>query len=365
MALTLCGVRSHMENSSSFSEYFYELRCSAEDALSLSVPIAFLNDLTQATSRTAVLDIYSVWAHQILEAARCSIALDDGTDTLLIMAANGRDGVKLGTRHSINDSIIGSVFKHRKTIFAPDTSQVASSGTQRLAAMGFRSLISAPLVSGKGCAGVINASFLKPPDNTDHTVAMLEAIGRCLATQLLVVDQVEELARQARTDALTGAANRYVLYESAADTWAAWHDGGIPFSFAATDVDHFKQINDTYGHNIGDAVLSAFARRMRARTRAGDIFIRMGGEEFGLLMPETTLSNAARLTGRLCGDIGASPFVVEKTQLSVTASFGVTQVFPSDKDFNDVLKRADRALYLAKASGRDQVVTIAQEELIT
>lgn len=351
--------------SSPFLELFYEppSSCDAQAAQSLSVPIDFLNDLTQATSQPEVLDTYSVWAHQILAADRCSIALDDGSETLLIIAANGRNGVETGTRYSIYNTIVGSVFCARKTIVIRDTRQVASPGSQQLASMGFRSLVTAPLITGTRCLGVINASFVTAPETIDHTVAMLEAIGRCLATQLLVVDQMEELARKAQTDPLTGAGNRYALYENAADAWAEWGDRSMPFSFVAADVDHFKQINDTYGHDIGDSVLCAFARRMQARTRTGDIFIRMGGEEFGLLMLETELSNAAMRAGRLCRDIGASPFVVDATQLTVTASFGVTQVFPTDRDFNDVLKRADRALYLAKASGRDQVVTIEQEEL--
>ncbi|MEJ6404643.1 sensor domain-containing diguanylate cyclase [Yoonia sp. 2307UL14-13] len=327
-----------------------------DDAAELSVPIGFLRELGAATTQTDILRTYSAWSRRIVGAERCSIALDTGQQTLRVSSMDGSKGIAHGAHYDIHTTLAGAVFRRKQGIFVPNITQVPSPGLIQLAQMGYRALAAAPLVTASRCLGVIFASFHAQIDQPAAIKAKLEAIGCCLATQLLIVEQMEALATQARTDPLTGAQNRYALYDQAAQLWQNWKQDQTPFSFVSVDVDYFKQINDTYGHDVGDGVLCTLVKRIMARGRPDDGCVRMGGEEFGLLMANTGIEIAMAQAARLCDTIGGSPFAIGDRHLDVTASFGVTTVYTADHGFDDVLKRADRALYRAKEGGRDQVV---------
>lgn len=155
-----------------------------------------------------------------------------------------------------------------------------------------------------------------------------------------------------RTDALTGLANRRRL-ETDLDVMtsvARRHDQ--PFSVAIVDVDHFKFVNDTYGHSVGDEVLREIADRLRATLRTEDVAGRWGGEEFLLLLPMTDLEGAAVVGERLRQCIAGQPILLTNgTGIDVRISVGVAVGY----DVPDVLLRADAALYRAKAGGRNLV----------
>ncbi|MEO0916585.1 MAG: sensor domain-containing diguanylate cyclase, partial [Pseudomonadota bacterium] len=329
----------------------------------LHVPIGFLNDLSQAASRSEVLDAYSLWSKQIVAADRCSIALHDNDAQLVVTAMTGTKGVAPDTQYDVSNSISGAVFRTGKPTYMPDPASVASPGVQTLAQLGYQSVVVVPLMTKSRRFGVINASFLGPLDQPGNVICALEAIGQCLAMQLQVIDQMEALTHMARVDALTGAGNRRLLYEQIEVVWQQWQETHTPFCYLAMDLDHFKQINDTYGHDVGDAVLAAFAKRVSGRSRGADTLIRMGGEEFGLLMEGTSLEDATRVAKRLCDGIGDTPFAVANMQLMITASFGLTEVHADDGSVEETLKRADIALYEAKSCGRDQVVVLNGTDL--
>ncbi|MEL6839303.1 MAG: sensor domain-containing diguanylate cyclase [Pseudomonadota bacterium] len=337
--------------------------CAAAGRNALRVPIGFLNDLSQATTRDEVLDAYSLWSKQIVAADRCSIALDDSGAQLTVTAMTGTKGVASDSRYDIESTVVGAVYRTGRPIYIPDLADVSSPGVQTLAMMGYQTLIVVPLMTKSRRFGVINASFFTSLKQPGNVISALEAIGQCLAMQLQVIEQMESLTHMARTDALTGAGNRRLFYEQIDVIWAKWQTSGQRFCYLTIDLDHFKQINDTYGHDVGDAVLAAFANRVRGRLRYGDRLIRMGGEEFGLLMPTTNLDQATIMAKRLCDAIGETPFSVCDMHLMVTASFGLTQVNPTDARPEDVLKRADIALYEAKSGGRDQVIVLDDKDL--
>jgi diguanylate cyclase (GGDEF)-like protein len=124
------------------------------------------------------------------------------------------------------------------------------------------------------------------------------------------------------------------------------------------DLDHFKSVNDRLGHAGGDAVLRSFAASAEGVMRQGDIFGRIGGEEFAALLPQTTLDGAEVLAERLRQRIVQTPAVVGETTLQFTVSIGVSAWLPGDADAADIdrlMVAADRALYAAKAQGRDRV----------
>jgi len=162
-----------------------------------------------------------------------------------------------------------------------------------------------------------------------------------------------ETRLQARTDDLTRLPNRRALDEEIAHALAAARRSARPFAIVMVDVDRFKFINDTHGHAVGDAALTAFAQRLSGALRAPDRAYRYGGEEFCVLLDDTDLAGARTLAERAREQI-AQPF--EGTMRALTASFGVTAWQPEDTR-DTLFQRADRALYAAKANGRDRVET--------
>lgn len=164
------------------------------------------------------------------------------------------------------------------------------------------------------------------------------------------LQQVEHLAV---TDLLTETYNRRKFDEIVHREHRRAEAGITPFSLIMFDVDHFKQVNDSYGHSAGDRVLRQLCRRVRGLVRQGDQLIRWGGEEFLVLLPTTRLAEAATMAERIRLEIGGEPFTDAGF---VTISLGVAQFCPADS-IDDLMKRVDNALYQAKQQGRNRVVT--------
>ncbi|WP_185236532.1 GGDEF domain-containing protein [Teredinibacter franksiae] len=162
--------------------------------------------------------------------------------------------------------------------------------------------------------------------------------------------QNKELVDLARTDQLTGLINRIGIRDALFENLKSWQDKRTPFSLILIDVDHFKKVNDHYGHAVGDEVLIAIAALLRGNTRRSDCPARWGGEEFLLLCQDCDLYRAqmvAEILRRKLEDAEIHP------DLKVTASFGVASMTKPDPD--DLFKRADQALYEAKTQGRNRV----------
>ncbi|WP_395705812.1 diguanylate cyclase [Casimicrobium huifangae] len=192
---------------------------------------------------------------------------------------------------------------------------------------------------------------------TPLLVAVLPVIGTT-AFVLLCFERIRaELHRAATTDALTGLPNRRTITERASVLLALAHAGQQPFSVAVIDVDHFKAINDQHGHDIGDLVLQAVAASLRAHCRGEEVVGRQGGEEFVALLPEADAAGAHRAAERLRTAVADQSVAVgPDTSLQVTVSIGIaTGTSNSLPDFDTLLKRADMALYDAKANGRNRV----------
>jgi len=154
-------------------------------------------------------------------------------------------------------------------------------------------------------------------------------------------------------DQLTGVGNRRRLEQSLSVEVERATRTGEPLTALMADLDHFKRINDTYGHNIGDDVLAAFGALLRQQTRQTDIVARFGGEEFVVLMPGTQVGVATAVAERIRSELGR--IQVEPVEGPISASFGVAQLRPNDTG-GLLLKRADQAMYDAKRTGRDRVV---------
>ncbi|WP_296704618.1 sensor domain-containing diguanylate cyclase [Thiocapsa sp. UBA6158] len=193
-----------------------------------------------------------------------------------------------------------------------------------------------------------------PRDLPDGTTVwegvLIDVTERVRAEQALKQANLD-LKRLATTDRLTGAHNRWSFEDVILAEIARLHRYAEPMSLLLFDVDHFKVINDTHGHQAGDTVLVELSQRVRAQLRAVDALARWGGEEFAVLLPQCTLAQAEPVAEKLRRLIASQPFAQVGR---VTASFGVAGFLPQDT-LDTVLKRADDALYAAKSAGRNRV----------
>ncbi len=177
-----------------------------------------------------------------------------------------------------------------------------------------------------------------------------------LARSNVTLQQREvESAEASLTDALTGVGNRRRLDQALVVEVARSQRSGEAMSAIMTDIDHFKLVNDEYGHPVGDKVLTRVGALLRSQTRPTDVVARFGGEEFIVLMPRTTLAQASHRAGQLRADLAAQR--IEPVTHPVTASFGVAELRTGESG-ESFLGRLDAALYRAKAGGRNRVEAV-------
>jgi two-component system chemotaxis response regulator CheY len=194
---------------------------------------------------------------------------------------------------------------------------------------------------------------LVAPFDPAELAARVKAALRVKGLHDQLVEANQRLAAQALTDELTGLANRrHGAHELERAVSLATRHGHL-LALARVDVDHFKQINDTYGHQAGDRVLAEVARRLAGAVRGGDELARWGGDEFVAILPDTDREGGLRAAERLRAAVAATPVPVDGVEVDVTISVGWAHWAGDTPD--DLLARADRALYQAKDVGRDTV----------
>ena len=169
----------------------------------------------------------------------------------------------------------------------------------------------------------------------------------------------DELRRLATTDPLTGVNNRRRYTEISEREIARCRRYGQPLSVMMLDADHFKRVNDTYGHDIGDRVLKSLARICRETIRDSDILCRFGGEEFTVTLPDTAPETAAEAAERLRAALAEARVPLDDgVEIQFTVSIGVTSLIDADGGLETLLARADGALYQAKEQGRNRIVAV-------
>lgn len=172
---------------------------------------------------------------------------------------------------------------------------------------------------------------------------------------MLASDLLEQMKEIAIRDQLTNLLNRRGFIEHGNLAFASARRSDRQLSVIMTDIDRFKQVNDEFGHAVGDAALRHFADVLRSARRAEDILARVGGEEFALVLPGTTIEDAIRIADELCSRVERTVFRTNGQRLPITASFGVAGLSKNDSELGDMFLRADRALYRSKRDGRNRV----------
>jgi two-component system cell cycle response regulator len=205
----------------------------------------------------------------------------------------------------------------------------------------------------------VNDYVVRPLDRNELLARIKTQIKRKRHADLLRA-KLDQGMEHAITDPLTGLHNRRYMESHLGTLVTQATESGQTLSILVADIDYFKKVNDTYGHDAGDNVLREFATRLRRNTRGIDLACRLGGEEFVIIMPDTELPRALQVAERLRACIASEPFQVNaEIALEVTASVGVSTLERREDTPETLFKRADTALYSAKRRGRNQVVTDA------
>jgi diguanylate cyclase (GGDEF)-like protein len=289
----------------------------------------------------------------LIDAKACSVMLLDADRTrLLAKAAYGLRTEQMNSlSFRIGEGVAGWVAEHGQPALIHDVTQdprfiALPAGQGQIASM-----ICVPLIARGERVGVVTATSPTPNAFDTNNLELIRFIAMTIA---LDIENVR-LHRVAVTDPLTGAYNREFLLQRLPQEIEAAADRDRALSVAMVDVDHFKTVNDQYGHGIGDIVLSEVARRLRGAIRAGDLLVRYGGEEFLAVLPKADAGRAWEIGERMRQRVCEHAFEVgDGMALLLRVSVGVAQWHTGER-MPELIDRADAALYSAKDHGRNRV----------
>ena len=315
-------------------------------------------DLGEMLSRIAELSC------ELVEADACSIMLLDNKRTLLTGKAahglRGRDIRSIAFR--VGEGVAGNVAAAGKAALITDVrsdarfvdlpaSKASLRSQPKRTVSRIRALACVPLTARDRLVGVLTAtsSIVGAFDADD--LEMLAFVAKTIALDI----ENLRLRRLAITDQLTGAYNREFLQQRLPEEQAKAERGEAPLSLAMVDVDHFKPINDRYGHDVGDLVLAEVAAKLRSAIRGNDVLVRYGGEEFLVLLPSTAARAAQDVGERMRMTLQEETFFAGDAPIEVRISVGIAEHLRGSDSPTTLIRRADTALYLAKESGRNRV----------
>jgi len=324
--------------------------------------MSVLNEIGRALTSTLKLNQLYRLIHQqtrrVLTTDCFFVAIYDETHNLIHFPFLYDNATELPSEvHPLGDGPVGHVIRTRAPyIINHPSDPIFAGGTHfgssnRCAA----SALFVPMMLGTRVLGVISTQSYREDSYSPDDAQVLQTIAAQAAIALENARLYDELQQLAITDELTGLLNRRGLFQLGQREVERARRYERPLAVLMLDLDHFKQVNDTYGHLAGDRVLRALAERCRENTRAFDLAGRYGGEEFVLLLPETTLDEAMILAERLRRSIEQTTVLHEQTPLTFTISIGVAAMTPDVSHLATLIERADQAQYLAKQTGRNRV----------
>ncbi len=316
---------------------------------------AVSNALASTLEQKQVLELILLQLADVIEYDSASVMLWEG-DSLRVMAARGfeDDEAVLGQTFSTANGLLEAIQSRGTAVWLDDPASDPRfqgwGGTEHI-----KSWMGLPLLVHGKFIGYMTLDSYKENAYGEAQAALVQPFANQAAQAIDNARRFDWVQRQAVTDALTGLYNRRGLFELGNREFERARRFGRTMSAIMLDIDHFKQVNDRYGHIVGDQVLCELARRCSAVIRKVDFLGRYGGEEFAILLPETELETALRVAERLREQIADLPVETDRSVLSITISLGVTQLGPETVDLAGLLDAADAAMYLAKQAGRNCV----------
>ncbi len=286
--------------------------------------------------------------------------LGEGKELRIEGVGDARWGALQGQTFRSGDGLAGWVLESRRYLTYLDERSRRPLFGKQVKSPEFQSLILQPLTAGEEALGVLCVGALAPKAFDLATVDVCEIVAQQGAEALGRIRAHGELERLATTDPLTGLRNRRVFFERLEEEVRRTRRYEQGVSVLLLDVDHFKKINDTFGHPAGDAVLEALARSVETFARETDLVARYGGEEMAVLLPNTTEAGARALAERLREGVEKLEVPWEDKSIPVRVSVGVACLEGEREPADHLVARADRCLYAAKQGGRNRVVAYAE-----
>src|SRR5947208_7386130 len=270
------------------------------------------------------------------------------TKEIEIRAEAGITAQVLGKRIPLGTGIVGRVAR------TGETALVQMTGDQRLQGVlpDSHAVLCIPITYGEKLQGVLNVESQSEDAFTPQDVLVMKTLADLLATALHNALVFQQLQQQSITDGLTGIKTRRFFWEALNSEWKRASRSGRPFSVVLMDLDKFKEVNDTKGHLEGDLVLARVGRLLEQTCRQSNVVARYGGDEFVILMPETSVEQAQILAERLRLWVATDPMLSEH---HITGSFGVATFPVHGFSAEDIIRVADAGMYVSKKAGGDRV----------
>jgi diguanylate cyclase (GGDEF)-like protein len=304
----------------------------------------------------------------------CAFLSDGGTQLKAYWARTNLGPIQIGKGYAqvLKGSSLQEVFRTGEPRILNDlpaylAAHLNSDSTGRIVLEGGRSSLTCPLFVNGHPLGMLFFTSRKTDTYSGTHQALFRQIADAVATVIhksrlfqdlvennhFLLLQTEQLRIEGNRDPLTGLLNRRAMMEALNQQLHAVQVFGTPLGVIMADIDHFKRINDTYGHAAGDKALCEFTRRLKDELRPNDFFCRYGGEEFLILVPDTHREQLMQVANRLRRAIADTTFDFGMVRQTVTASFGVSIADLGVRDVDRLLEGTDRALYAAKTAGRN------------
>jgi diguanylate cyclase (GGDEF)-like protein len=266
------------------------------------------------------------------------------------------------SRRRADEGIVGEIIKTGQPVFIPVVQhaelieKINPDYKAYSDRFGIHSLLIVPLVAQGQVIGTLGVSRDRPgKPYTDGDRAFLQNLASHAALTIMNARLHDLIRSQAQTDALTGIHTRRYFFSLAQLEFGRSDRHGHTLSAIMLDLDHFKDINDTFGHDVGDQVLQVVSKRCYSQIRASDMIGRYGGEEFIVLLPETGLEGALSMAERLRSCVAEAPVEIDNQAIPITISLGVACKSKDVLDLAALLRKVDQAMYSAKRVGRNQV----------
>jgi two-component system cell cycle response regulator len=270
----------------------------------------------------------------------------------LAVWANNSSIHKVEDRQPVKGTAYERLVAEGTTIVQPDLVQESRfANDKRYIEQGARSIAYFPLQSGNRITGCIILASRKTDTYGPEFIGIIERLSPLIATQMENIYLYNEAVQMARVDELTGLHNRRALNEMISSEIKRCSRYGGVFSLIILDIDTLKPVNDTYGHLVGDEYIRQVGSIIQKAVRSTDRAFRHGGDEFSILLPETTADDATRVAERVRQQIASA---TSKTGTLITCSLGVANWPTNGPEVNDLINAADTALYQAKRHGRNQ-----------
>ena len=328
--------------------------------------ISLLEQITPLARQINCLDIQRIAAicvrkiPQLLGARLASLYVLDETSGILHLQKSNHPYMinKIVSLNQNPPSVMVLTAKNKKLLHVNNIdvhSETEIKKSQRPFAANYttKNCLIVPLLCQDKVVGVLNlADKTENEGFTREDIALVELLGQLIGASIGNISLFERIQHQARTDGLTGLANHRTFYEVLEKELWRSKRYGEQVSLIMVDIDNLKSINDTYGHKAGDSVIIEISRRIRESVRQIDTAARYGGDEFAIILPNTSLTDATVVAERMVSVVSSTPVIWRKDEIPISISVGLGQYGPDDTP-DDITARSDKALYAAKQAGKN------------